>query len=430
MKFTAAGDCLCQRRVPEDYEGFDQIRDFIMQGDARFFNLETTVNYEGECYACQHSGGTYVRCEPEVVEDVLEYGFNMTSFNNNHTMDFDRNGVELTKEYVDAMDIVNAGVGLNLHQASAPMYLETKNGRVALIGVNALDNNALMAGEASRRFPGRPGVNGIRLTTKIVVPQKAFDVVKEIGEKTLINGPRNVHRGEGYYPWPEEGTAELDEAATFVLGDDYGLITEANKADMKRITDAIEEANLQADYVLVSIHGHLLVGNDKYNVPEVQEQICRAFIDAGADAVVGHGPHLLRAIEVYKGKPIFYSLGDFLVQLYQVPAAPEDFYRKYGMDSNSSVISLLEKRSQGFTIGLMEDPKMRESVIPYWETDENKNLTKLVLMPITCALGKGKHLEGLPQPSEDLKFMDKLAELCKPYGVTVKMENGVGVCTW
>ncbi|MEE1043099.1 MAG: hypothetical protein UH854_03950 [Clostridia bacterium] len=48
MKFTAAGDALVQRRIYQGYEGFGEIREFIEKGDARFFNLETTLNYEGE----------------------------------------------------------------------------------------------------------------------------------------------------------------------------------------------------------------------------------------------------------------------------------------------------------------------------------------------------------------------------------------------
>ena len=44
MKFTAAGDILIQRRIPSDYEGFEQVREQIEKGDARFFNLETTLN--------------------------------------------------------------------------------------------------------------------------------------------------------------------------------------------------------------------------------------------------------------------------------------------------------------------------------------------------------------------------------------------------
>ena len=58
LKFTAAGDALIQRPIQEGYKGFDELTPFIMEGDARFFNLETTLNDEGECYGSQFSGGT------------------------------------------------------------------------------------------------------------------------------------------------------------------------------------------------------------------------------------------------------------------------------------------------------------------------------------------------------------------------------------
>ena len=138
----------------------------------------------------------------------------------------------------------------------------------------------------------------------------------------------------------------------------------------------------------------------------------------------------MRAIEVYHNKPIFYSLGDFVIQLYDVAIAPEDFYKKYGLDSTYSAIELLEKRSGGFKRGLMEDIRMRESVIPYWETDENKNLISLTLMPVTASLGQGRHLEGLPQPSRETKFIDYLAKLSAPYGVNITLENGLAICKW
>ncbi len=429
MKFTAVGDVLCQRRLPEDYEGFAPIKAFLDQGDCRFFNLETTVNYEGECYACQHSGGTYVRCTPEVMEDMLKFGFNTTTFNNNHAMDFDHLGMEKTIEYVSRTGVVHSGVGMNLHQAAAPAYLETKNGRVALICINTSFAPAMMAGEMSRRIPGRPGINGINISQKLMVPEEAFKTVQEIGEKTQINEPKNITRREGYYPFLPEGTAEIG-TLNFVKGDRFDLISTPSKEDMDRVIASIREASLCADYVMISLHAHQIVGSDKTTVPQVLKDICHTLIDAGADAVVGHGPHLLRAIEVYQEKPIFYSLGDFIIQLYQVPVAPEDFYKKYGMDSNSSPISLLEKRSAGFTRGLMEDPRMLETVIPYWETDENKKLTKLVLMPVKASKGEGKHLEGLPQPAKDLAFMEDLAKMSAPYGVSIQMENGLGVCRW
>ncbi|MBQ9544063.1 MAG: CapA family protein [Clostridia bacterium] len=429
MRFTAAGDVLCQRRLPENYAGFDKIRDFIARGDARFFNLETTVNVEGECWACQHSGGTYVRCEPEVMRDMLRFGFNVTTFDNNHAMDFDRIGMEKTLEYLNATGTVNAGVGKNLHQAAAPAYLETPGGRVALIAVCTSFSPEMAAGEQSRRIPGRSGINGIRINGKLRLPKKAFDAVREIGNKTGINSENEIERGEGYLPELPEGVCELGEMK-FELSDNFAFVQTPDEKDMKRVLASIREAKLNADYVAVSIHSHQIAGSDKSAVPEVIKSICRAFVDAGADAVIGHGPHLLRAIEVYKDKPIFYSLGDFVIQLYQIPVAPEDFYSRYGLDSDSSVITLLEKRSEGFTKGLMEDKRMLEAVIPYWETDENNRLTKLELMPVKASKGEGKHLEGLPQPAKDVSFMERLAGLSQQFGVRITLENGVAVCSW
>lgn len=98
MKFTAAGDAIIQQRIPKEYGGFKQVKEFIERGDARFFNLETTLNYEGECFASQFSGGTYMRTNPEALGDLLEYGFNMTTANNNHVMDFSYEGLLKTQE--------------------------------------------------------------------------------------------------------------------------------------------------------------------------------------------------------------------------------------------------------------------------------------------------------------------------------------------
>ena len=428
MKFTAVGDILVQKRLPENYEGFEEIKNFIEQGDARFFNLETTLNYEGECFASQFSGGTYIRTNPEMYYDMLRYGFNMVSANNNHAFDFSFEGFERTLETLNESGIVHAGMGNNLHQASAPAYLETHNGRVALISVSTSFNAAMMAGEQSRRVQGRPGVNGIRWTQKVIVPKEDFEAIKRVGDKCGINCSKNITRGEGYYPYLPEGVCEIGEQQ-FILGDDYGLVYELNKSDIARLQASIREAEMCADYVMVSVHHHQIQGMDKTTVPDFHAKLFRNIIDWGADAVVAHGPHLLRAIEVYNDKPIFYSLGDFLIQLYDVAFAPEDFYVKYGMNSDDSVIDLLKKRSRDFTTGLMAQKEMREAVIPLWET-EGKKLKSLKLMPVYASCGEGKYIEGLPQPAKDTAFMEKLAELSKPYGVEITPEDGLWVCRW
>ena len=419
---------MLQQRIPENYEGFDKLRDYIARGDARFFNLETTLNYEGECFASQFSGGTYVRTNPEGFGDLLEYGFNMTSFNNNHAMDFSYEGLLKTLDVIDSYDVVQAGVGRNLDEASAPRYLDTPNGRVALISVNTYFEPCMMAGKQSRRFPGRPGINGLRHSQTLVVEKEDFEKIKEITEKTGINFEEKIHIAQGYNkPFPE-GVCQMGELR-FEIGEKAGRVNKCNEEDMARVEKAIFEAQLQANYILISLHHHEMGPGSNELPPDFVEEFAHRCIDAGAHAVIGHGPHLLRPVEVYKNRPIFYSLGDFILQLYSVPVAPEDFYAKQKLTSDATVHELLKKRSGDFSRGLMEDPVMSEAVVPYWEM-ENGELTKLELLPVTCHKNENKSITGLPVVAENPEFAERLAKLSVPYGVKMKLEDGVIKCSW
>ena len=70
MKLIAAGDAIIQRRIQEGFAGYAELAPYINSADARFFNLETTLNNEGECHGSQFSGGTYIRTNPEMLEDM------------------------------------------------------------------------------------------------------------------------------------------------------------------------------------------------------------------------------------------------------------------------------------------------------------------------------------------------------------------------
>ena len=156
MKFTAVGDVIISRRIQENFIGFKELGDIINQGDAKFFNLETTLNKEGECYASEASGGTWLRTNPNMLDDVIKFGFNMTSFNNNHAMHFSFEGLLKTLESVEESGLIHAGVGRNLAEAAAPRYLETLNGRVALISVNTTLMGQMVAGKQTNRMLRRP----------------------------------------------------------------------------------------------------------------------------------------------------------------------------------------------------------------------------------------------------------------------------------
>ncbi len=429
MKFTACGDAIIQRRIYEGYEGFDDIKSYIQKGDARIFNFESTLNYEGECYASQFSGGTYVRTNPEMFGDCLKFGFNMTSFNNNHAMDFSYEGLLKTKDYIDEYGIPQCGVGRNMGEACAPCYLDTKNGRVALISVNSTFDPCMMAGEQSRRVMGRPGINGLRFNRTVYVTREQFDSIKNLGDSISINAYQDIIRKEGYLPLLPEDVYEMG-SLKFKVGDETRIVTECNKEDLERVRKSIYEAKLQADYIIITMHSHEISGTDKESPAEFLKEFAHFCIDNGANAVVGHGPHLLRPIEIYKKRPIFYSIGDFILQLYNVDFAPEDFFKKQGLNSDDTVHELLKLRSNDFTRGLMADKKMNESVIPYWETDENGDLTYLELLPVKLSMGGMKSREGLPYVSDDYSFIERLNNISLPYGTEVKMNGNVAVCKW
>lgn len=429
MKFTAAGDMIIQKRVSRDYEGFQELAPFIEQGDARFFNLETTLNREGETCASQFSGGTYLRADPRVLEDIKPFGFNMTSANNNHALDFSYGGLEATLKALDESGLVHAGMGRNLAEASAPRYLQTKNGCVALIAVNTTFAEPMLAGEQSPRVPGRPGINGIRINAHIELPAEELAFIRKIAAETNINASKEITRKEGYYPALAEDEAELG-AMKFKLGEKPQYVMQINQADMARVEKAIYEAQLQADYIIVSVHSHQISGDAKENPADFLKDFAHRCIDLGAHAIVGHGPHLLRPIEVYKDCPIFYSLGDFVLQLYDLELAPEDFFDKHGLTSQSTVHELLKKRSQDFTVGLMTDWRMYHAVIPCWET-EGTRLTKIRLMPVEMVMDGNKAERGLPRRCKDPKLAEYLAKMCAPYGTAITAEvDGTLCCSW
>ncbi|MDD5569291.1 MAG: CapA family protein, partial [Candidatus Pacebacteria bacterium] len=87
--------------------------------------------------------------------------------------------------------------------------------------------------------------------------------------------------------------------------------------DKEKMAAAVAEAKKQADIVIVSMHA----GTEYIYTPmEEQTSFARAAIDAGADMVIGHHPHVVQQMEKYNGKYIFYSLGNFIFdQMWSLP---------------------------------------------------------------------------------------------------------------
>lgn len=431
MKFCAVGDVIIGRRIQEDFAGYEELAPIIGKADAKFFNLETTLNYEGECFASQESGGTYLRTNPEVLEDIKKFGFNMTSFNNNHAMDYSFEGLLRTLEYVNESGLVHSGAGRNLGEAAAPKYLETSKGRVALISLNSTLSGQMCAGEQSDRIKGRPGVNPLRITQNVELEKEDYEKIKEIIAKSGINASRDIARREGYYGGVGADDKQYIGAINFTCGEKTEYTRKINEADLKRLEKSIYEAKLQADYIIVSIHAHEVEGFEKENPAQFLQDFAHFCIDKGAHAVVGHGPHLLRPIEIYNERPIFYSLGDFVLQLYNVAFAPDEMYSQYGLTTQNTVHELLKKRSNNFTIGLMTDKRMFTTVIPYWEMEEDGKLKKLTLYPVLLSMDGNKSEIGLPRLCTDPELLSDFAARCEKFGTKlIRNEDGSYDCKW
>jgi len=272
---------------------------------------------------------------------------------------------------------------------------------------------------------GRPGLNGIRAITTYQLPQEQLDQLKQIAKDIGINGARDITRKEGYLPPLPEDKAEFGELV-FEAGDKPGKKTRVNPVDMERVEKSIKEALYFADYVIVSIHSHQLKGTDKTEPDYFYEEFAHRCIDAGAHAIVGHGPHLLRPIEIYKGCPIFYSLGDFIIQLENIRKAPADMYEKQKLDGNARMDELFDKRNAHGTRGLCYEKVMFEAVVPYWEAEDGK-LTKLILMPVELNFGKSRSMGGWPRPKYDDGIIERLAKMSEPYGTKIDIVDGLGV---
>ena len=427
FRCTATGDAMITRRLPleGEYEGFNEVRDFIMQGDFRFGNLETTVHNFESCAGAQ-SGGSWLCSPPGVLDDMRKFGINILSTANNHALDYSYGGLERTMHYINQAGFPFAGTGNSLADASKPVYLDTVSGRYALIACTASFNPENMAGEQTAKLPGRPGVNAIRVNKKYILPPEDMANLKHIADALGINIPSDIIRAEGYLPQLKAGEQPFGKNMMFEVGEKAEIVSTVNPDDMKRIADAITEARFMADYVIVATHNHEIYGKLKENVDPVSIEFAHKCIDAGANAVISTGPHLLRPVEIYNGKPVFYCLGDFINQLETINCAPDGMFAKQKLNGNARLDELFNARSGNGKRGLSYDPVMFESVIPYWEA-ENGELTKLVFMPIEEMFGLPRSRHGWPLKNTTKNIMERFAAMSKPYGVDIRIENGLGI---
>jgi len=424
VKFIATGDLFMTRRLPKDkYEGFEKIRECILRHDVRFSNLEMTF-HDREGYPAAESGGTWAMMESRALDDVLEFGFNLYATANNHSGDYGAEGVLANIRHLRERDMIFSGTGENLSEASKACYLETKNARIALISACSTFHAADVAGEQTSEMIGRPGLNPLRFKTRFHVEEEYYQMLQKLSKVTGINDWSEFLIRNGYKTPLPSGTLSFGGAGEFVLDTTTWKETIPDQKDLKRITDEIKEAKRQADVVLVSMHSHESLGADPSVSSMFMEYFSHACIDAGANVIMGHGPHELRGIELYKDGVIFYSLGNFLFETETVSVQPADAFGAMGLSPNTKIGEYMNLRSKNGTVGYAVQNHIWNSIMAGW-TMKNDKIKEIHLYPIDLGMRLKRSQKGVPKMGEE-DILSYLNELCKPYGTKIEIRNGIG----
>ncbi len=342
----------------------------LLKGDVIFTNLESAIAEKGE--TVQEGRGFLT--PPEALDALSALGFNLLSFSGNHAFDLKVKGIQNTIHEADARKIAHAGTGNNAAEATAPGYLHTPKGTIALI---ASASGLITPGGSATA--SRPGVNELRV---------------EAGDKE------------------NEATDDLPGAPP----------NKPNAEDSQRVLQSIREARQHADLVIVYQHNHVFSNHsfatiftegmpERLAPNEWLKKWTHAEVDAGADIVIMHGAPLLHGVEIYRGRPIFYDLGNFI---YNVPP----------------------------TLTYIHEPINFESVVASVQF-QGKSLKSISLQPIVLnIIGEGQpdvHSEytnnqfldtrGLPSAATGARagyILQRLADASKPFGTTLEIKDGVG----
>jgi hypothetical protein len=289
---------------------------------------------------------------------------------------------------------------------------------VALISCASTYPSFGLAGPARPDVHGRPGLNPLRFNTVYKLDAEGMAALRMVQSK--LSG-----RGAAAGAVPSTLTFQRNR---FELADAPGTGTTPNEQDLAELIAAIRTAKKQADWVLVAVHSHESAG-ERARPAQFYETFAHAAVEAGADMIFGSGPHMLKGIEIFQGKPIFYSLGDFIFQNETVEFLPAENYLPYKLGPEATPADFSDRRYRNDTTGFPVDPEIWRSVIALPSYRSGK-LQKIELLPIELGQKKARSQRGRPVLASGevaQAIIQRLAELSAPYGTRIVFENGKGV---
>ena len=422
LRLFCVGDAFISKRLSTNTDtDFTSLIDMVRTADAAFVNLETSIHaFEGYPIG-EGKSDAYAQADPYIAEELAWAGFGLVSRANNHSMDYSAEGLMATSDYLDAAGITHAGAGADLGEARSPAYLETSEGIVSLVSATTY---YLGHASASRKdVPGRPGVNPLRMDTYYDLSPQDYETVRKVASGLGVLSP-SAPRDQKEFTFNRE--------TRFRLSDVTKVTRTARKLDWDGNLKAVREASRLSDFTVFTLHDHYASekappGFKPREAPlEQVREFAHASIESGADVFVGHGPHVLRGLEIYRGKPIFYSLGNFVFQSTLITRQPSDLFERWGLGDDASTADLYEKR-EAPPNHFFDDPEYWFSVAAECQYS-GKALKEVKLHPLTLDYDARKPLKeqrtkaGIPRlakGSEADKIMKEMIRLSEPYGTKI-----------
>ena len=398
--------------------GFQAQLKILRGADAAFGNFEDTAidirHFRGSPQA--ENGGAWPVASPLVPGDLKKMGFSMVNRANNHATDWGVRGMAETDHLLDQAGIVHAGTGDNMATARAPQYLETPEGRVALVGMASTFTPMSVAADPAGMIPGRGGVDALRTTRSVLVTRDIMQSLVKL--HNLLPSPPEGPVSDTPHRLSLLGTR-------FELSDHVSLRYEMNQADLADILRNIREGKESSDFLIATIHCHES-GQRLADPPKFLVKLAHGAIDNGADAFISQGPHLLRGIEIYRGKPIFYSLGDYFFELHEQQVILPSVYAAFDFDPRAGTPAELESLRISRLLGR---PGFWISVIAV-STFRRGQASEIRLYPIDLGRHRRPSQSGVPRlASADAarSILEQLSLESESFGTHIRIEDNVGI---
>jgi poly-gamma-glutamate capsule biosynthesis protein CapA/YwtB (metallophosphatase superfamily) len=441
IRMLLAGEVMPSRRLtPFTEPDYLAAIELIRNADVGFTNLETVVRTRQEGTPA-FTRGTPMTTAPVLLQDLKWMGFNLLSTANNHMGDFGPDGAIATIEHLRQADFAFAGSGRNLGEALMPGYLDTAAGRVGLVAATTIFKQGEQAAAQRPDTIGRAGVNPVRFTTTYTIDDAAMAALDRIG-RGLGLAQDNARARQAFFSaseFPDDTADTLNFLSTdFRRGDGFARTTTVNAEDADANLRAIREARRQADWVLFSLHNHEYGAAGRTTAKTRMElempaefviALSRAAIDAGADAVIGHGMHVTAGIEIYQGKPIFYSLGNHILQNDTIEIVPAEAYGRFGLGMDATPADFLDARNGNGTRSFAAYTEFWETVAASCVFTGGK-LTELRLHPIDLGFQLPRPQQGRPVLAHGEKaqrILDRVIRLSRHHGTAIELDGETAI---